>query len=78
MRTHGAYVDDPVREIDCHYEPVGIALDVEDHPVVANDARVAVHLLQAGRRIPQACTPTAAGGKVERDNTEPYSTTASP
>lgn len=52
MSAHETHVDDPVRVVDLHHEPVVIALDVEDHPIARDDAGASVLGLHLGRRIP--------------------------
>src|SRR5437867_3758170 len=52
VRADKSDVDHAVRVVDLHHEPVVVALDVEHHAVVTNDARAAVLRLDLGRSLP--------------------------
>ncbi len=52
MGAGETHVDDTRRITDPHHEPTVVALDVEDHPVAANDSGAVVLLLHLRGRIP--------------------------
>src|SRR2546426_4172190 len=52
VRSHKPDVDHPIGVVDPHHEPVVVALDVEHHAVVADDARASVLLLDLRGGIP--------------------------
>src|SRR5271157_5003826 len=52
MGAYKADVDNSVRIVDLHNQPVVVALDVEHNAVVAEDARLPILRFDLGRAIP--------------------------
>jgi len=47
-----ANVNDARRIVDSHHQTVLIAPNIEDHTIIAHNARVTVHISDVGRRFP--------------------------
>ena len=56
MRTDEAYVDNPEFIVNLHHKPVFVASNIEDHPVVLENARVTVAFLYILRTSPIRCS----------------------
>jgi hypothetical protein len=52
VSANEAYVADLIRIIDCHYQPVSVALDVKHDTVLAEDAGTRVCALDVCRTLP--------------------------
>src|SRR5258705_2448423 len=52
VRSHESDVDDPIRIVDLHHQPIVVALDVEHHAVAGDDARCPVLRLDLCGSIP--------------------------
>src|SRR6266545_4466675 len=52
VRADKSDVDHPVWVVDLHYQSVVVALHVEHHPVVADDARATILFFDPGWSVP--------------------------